>query len=110
MINFLQFLAMQPSPSDGEQAGSLLNFFLPLILIFVVFYFFIIRPQQKRQKERQIMLNSIRKGDKVIAAGGLHGTVVGLDDKTLLLQVADNVKIKCERSSVITILKEAETS
>jgi len=103
-----ELLAMQPPSQDGGQGGGLLNLFLPLILIFIVFYFFIIRPQQKRQKERQSLLGSLKKGDKVVAAGGLHGTIVGIDDKTLLLQVADNVKVKCERSSVITILKEAE--
>jgi preprotein translocase subunit YajC len=100
---------MQPPQGDGQGGGGgMLGLLLPLVLIFVVFYFFIIRPQQKRQKERQNLLSALRKGDKVIAAGGLHGTVVGIDDKTVLLQVADNVKIKCERSSVITILREAE--
>jgi preprotein translocase subunit YajC len=106
MMTILPIIAMQPPAGNGQ--GGIFSLFLPLILIFVVFYFFIIRPQQKRQKERQNLLSALKKGDKVIAAGGLHGTVIGLDDKTLLLQVADNVKIKCERSSVITILKEAE--
>jgi preprotein translocase subunit YajC len=108
MISAYDILAMQPPQGNGQGGGGIMSFFLPLILIFVVFYFFIIRPQQKRQKERQNLLNALKKGDKVIAAGGLHGTVIGLEDKTLLLQVADNVKIKCERSSVVTILKEAE--
>jgi len=108
MISTYDILAMQPPQGNGQGGGGIMSFFLPLILIFVVFYFFIIRPQQKRQKERQHLLGALKKGDKVIAAGGLHGTVIGLEDKTLLLQVADNVKIKCERSSVVTILKEAE--
>jgi preprotein translocase subunit YajC len=108
MITIYRILAMQPPQGGGQGGGGMLSLFLPLVLIFVVFYFFIIRPQQKRQKERQNLLNALKKGDKVIAAGGLHGTVVGIDDKTVLLQVADNVKIKCERSSVITILREAE--
>jgi preprotein translocase subunit YajC len=108
MITLHQILAMQPPQGNGQGGGGMLSLFLPLILIFVVFYFFIIRPQQKRQKERQNLLNALKKGDKVIAAGGLHGTVVGIDDKTVLLQVADNIKIKCERNSVITILREAE--
>ena len=107
MSTLYHILAMQPPQGEGG-GGSIFSLFLPLILIFVVFYFFIIRPQQKRQKERQNLLGALKKGDKVVAAGGLHGSVVGLDDKTVLLQVADNVKVKCERSSVITILKEAE--
>jgi preprotein translocase subunit YajC len=108
MIEPYDVLAMQPPQGNGQGGGGMLSLFLPLILIFVVFYFFIIRPQQKRQKERQNLLNALKKGDKVIAAGGLHGTVIGLEEKTVLLQIADNVKIKCERSSVITILKEGE--
>ena len=108
MTTLYHLLAMQPPQGEGQGGGGMLSLFLPLILIFIVFYFFIIRPQQKRQKERQGLLTALRKGDKVIAAGGLHGTVVGIEEKTLLLQVADNVKIKCERSSVITVLREAE--
>lgn len=107
MMMLFQFLAMDPSSNDGQ--GSIFSLFFPLILIFVVFYFFIIRPQQKRQKDRQALLSALKKGDKVIAAGGLHATIVGIDEKTLLLQVAENVKLKCERSAVVTILKEAET-
>ena len=78
-------------------------------LIIGIFYFLILRPQQKRQKEREKLLESVKKGDKVITTGGLHGTVAGLDEKTLLIQVADTVKMKFERSAVTTIVKEGET-
>ena len=78
--------------------------FLPIILIVVVFYFFIIRPQQKRQKERQKLLNSVKKGDKIITAGGIHGTVEGVTDATLLVRISDNIKVTLERSSVSTIV------
>jgi preprotein translocase subunit YajC len=77
-------------------------------LIFVVFYFMIIRPQQKRQKERQKMLDALKKGDKVITAGGVHGTVVGLEDKTALVQIADNVKVKVDRGSITAVVREAQ--
>ncbi len=77
-------------------------------LIIGIFYFMILRPQQKRQKEREKLLGAVKKGDKVITAGGLHGTVAGVDDKTILLQVGDNVKMKFERSAVSSIVKEAE--
>jgi preprotein translocase subunit YajC len=76
-------------------------------LIFVIFYFMIIRPQQKRQKERQKMLDALEKGDKILTAGGIYGTVVGIEDKTVLVQIADNVKVKVERGSVGSVLKEA---
>lgn len=77
-------------------------------LIIGIFYFLILRPQQKRQKERQKLLESLKKGDKVVTAGGMYGTVAGLDEKTVLIQVADGVKMKFERSSVNQILKEGE--
>jgi preprotein translocase subunit YajC len=79
-------------------------------LIIGIFYFLILRPQQKRQKERQKLLDSVKKGDKVVTAGGLHGTVAGLDEKTVLLQVADNVKLKYERSAIGSIVREGEAT
>lgn len=77
-------------------------------LIIFIFYFLILRPQQKRQKERQKLLDSVKKGDKIVTAGGLHGTVAGIDEKTVLIQVADNVKMKFDRSAVASIIREGE--
>jgi preprotein translocase subunit YajC len=82
---------------------------LPFVLIIAVFYFLIIRPQQKRQKERQKLLDSVQKGDKIITSGGIHGVVEGIEDKTLLVKIADNVKVKMERSSVATIIGITES-
>ena len=95
-------------PADGG-GGGLTGTLVMFALIIGVFYLMILRPQQKRQKERQRLLESVKKGDKVVTAGGLHGMVAGLDEKTVLLQVGDNVKMKFERSSIASILKEAET-
>jgi preprotein translocase subunit YajC len=97
------------TPQGGQDAGS--GFMQSIILfglIFVIFYFMIIRPQQKRQKERQKMLDALKKGDKVITAGGIHGTIVGLEERTVLVQIADNLKVKVERGSISTVAKEAE--
>jgi preprotein translocase subunit YajC len=77
-------------------------------LIIGIFYFLILRPQQKRQKDRQKLLEAVKKGDRIVTASGLHATVAGLDEKTVLLQVADHIKMKFERSAVATILKEGE--
>lgn len=74
--------------------------FFPLILIFVVFWFLLIRPQQKRQKEHQEMLDSLTKGDKVITTGGIYGTVVGVSDKVVVLRVADNVKLEVAKNCI----------
>lgn len=90
---------LQESPGGFDVVS-----FLPILLIVVVFYFFIIRPQQKRQKDRQKLLSSVKKGDKIITAGGLHGTVEGITDATLLVRVSDNMKVTLERSSVSTIV------
>ena len=78
-------------------------------LIIVIFYFMILRPQQKRQKDRQKLMDSLEKGDKVVTIGGVHGTVIGLEDKTVLVQIADNVKVKYERSAISTITRGSES-
>ena len=94
-------ILLQQAPGGME---SILSSIVPFLLIIVIFYFLILRPQQKRQKERAKLLESIKKGDKVITAGGLHGTVEGIEEKTLLVKVADNVKLKMERSAISTIV------
>jgi preprotein translocase subunit YajC len=93
----------QATPDGGGMIGTIVMFGL----IFVIFYFMIIRPQQKRQKERQKMLDALEKGDKILTAGGIYGTVIGIEDKTVLVQIADNVKVKVDRGSVGNVLKEA---
>lgn len=108
MSSFYSILAMAPAPG-GNAGGGLMSTLIMFALIIGIFYFLILRPQQKKQKDRQKMLDAVKKGDKIVTAGGLHGTIAGLDDKTLLIQVADNVKMKFERSAVATILKEGES-
>jgi preprotein translocase subunit YajC len=103
-------LAMAPPPQGGDAQSSLISTLIMFALIIGIFYFLILRPQQKRQKERQKLLEAVKKGDKVITAGGLHATVAGLDEKTVLLQVADNVKEKYERSAIATIIREGEAT
>jgi preprotein translocase subunit YajC len=93
---------------QGQEGPSLISNLILFGSIIAIFYFMIIRPQQKREKERQAMLGALKKGDKVVTAGGLHGSVVGIEEKTLLIQIADNVKVKVERGSVTTIVREGE--
>lgn len=96
------------TPQQGDPQGGLFSTLIMFALIIGIFYFLILRPQQKRQKERQKLLEALRKGDKVITAGGLHGTVAGLDEKTVLIEVADKVKMKFDRSAVASIIREGE--
>ncbi len=107
MNSLVHILAMAPPPG-GSAGGGIMSTLLMFALIIGIFYFLILRPQQKRQKERQTLLDSVKKGDKVVTAGGLHGTVSGVEEKTLLIQVADNVKMKFERSAVTSIVREGE--
>lgn len=103
-------LFLMGQPSGGNPTDSLISTLIMFALIIGIFYFMILRPQQKRQKERQKMLDSVKKGDKVVTAGGLHGTVAGIDEKTLLIQVSDNVKLKFDRSAVNAVVREGETA
>src|SRR5674476_369986 len=95
---------MAPQGGSGAGGGSMVSTFVMFGAIFLIFYFMIIRPQQKRAKEREKLLSSIEKGDKVITSGGVHGTVAGVEEKTILLQVTENVKLKIERSAITTIV------
>jgi preprotein translocase subunit YajC len=93
--------AMAPSGGGG---GSLASTLIMFGAIFLIFYFMIIRPQQKRAKERDKLLSNLEKGDKVVTNGGIHGVIAGLEEKTALLMISENVKIKIDRSAITTVL------
>jgi len=92
--------------AGGEGAAGF-GGFIPIILMFVIFYFLLIRPQQKRQKEQKNMISSLKKGDRIITSGGLHGRITGIDDTTLTLEIADKVRVKVGRSSVAGMIQPA---
>jgi preprotein translocase subunit YajC len=104
---FNQVLAMAPAQS-GQGGGEIYSTVIMFALIIGIFYFMIIRPQQKRQKERTALLSQIKKGDKVITSGGVHAKVISVDEKTMLIEIADNVKIKIERNSISVVNKQGE--
>ncbi len=89
--------------TDGGMT-SLVSSLLPFLLIILVFYFLILRPQQKRTKDRAKLLESLQKGDKVITSSGIYGTIEGLEDKTVLIKISENTKVKMDRSAITTIL------
>ncbi len=103
-----QFLLMAPSTGGSDPTGSMMSTIIMFGSIILIFWFMILRPQQKRQKQHQQLIESLKKGDKVILSGGLHGTIAGLEDKTILVQVADNVKMKFDRGSITSVHREAE--
>ena len=92
--------------AGGEGAAGF-GGFIPIILMFVIFYFLLIRPQQKRQKEQRNMISSLKKGDRVMTSGGLHGRITGIDDTTLTLEIADKVRVKVGRSNVAGMIQTA---
>ena len=105
----LELLAMAPQSGEGG-GGGMISTVIMFGAIFLIFYFMIIRPQQKRAKERDKMLANIQKGDKIVTSGGVHGTIAGIEEKTILLDVGDKVKLKIERSAVTTIISAKEST
>lgn len=104
-MNFL--LAMAP-PADGQGGGGgMISTLIMFGAIFAIFYFMIIRPQQKRQKEHQKMLEALQKGDKVVMSGGIHGNIAGIEEKTILVDIG-GVKVKFERSAIASVSKSKE--
>lgn len=99
------FLALM-APQGGGDGGSMISTLLMFGVIIAIFYFMIIRPQSKRQKERQKMLEAMKKGDKVVTSGGIHGKIVAMEDKTVLLEIADNVKVKVEKSAISAVVPD----
>jgi preprotein translocase subunit YajC len=91
--------AMGPGGAGGEGGGGF-STFIPLILMFVIFYFLLIRPQQKKTKEHRQMVSNLSKGDRIITSGGLHGRITGLSDATLTVEIADKVRVKIARGNV----------
>jgi len=95
--------------AQGQQPSGLLQF-LPLLLIMVIFYVLLILPAQRRQKKTNEMLASLKTGDKVITNGGIYGTIVGLEDKTVQLKIADQVRVKVARSAIAGLQPESKES
>ena len=107
-MNIIHLFGM--APQGQGQGGGMFSTLIMFALIILIFYFMILRPQQKRQKEREKLLNSLEKGDKVILVGGEHGTIIGLEEKTVLVQIADNVKVKYERSAISSVIRSSSDS
>jgi preprotein translocase subunit YajC len=104
-------LMAAPSSSEGGAAPNPLLSMLPFVLIFVLFYILFIVPKQKEQKKHQQMLQSLKKGDRVLTSGGLYGTVVGVKENIVVLKIAENVKAEFQMSSVQGVMtKELDQS
>ena len=107
--NALVLLIAQAAPAAGKPQPSLFEGMLvPMTLIFVIMYFVIIRPQQKRAKEQQTLISSVKSGDEIVTSGGLHGIISNARDpqsKTVLVKFAENVKIEVDKSAITSVAK-----
>lgn len=99
-MNFL----ISPAYAQGAAQGDAFGFFLPMIVIFVAFYFLLIRPQQKRQKAHTELVSALSTGDEVLTAGGILGKVTGVSEHYATLHIADNVEIKVQKSTVSAVV------
>ena len=100
--------AMGQGGGAGQGAGGFSGF-IPLILMFVIFYFLLIRPQQKKTKEHREMISNLKKGDRVITSGGIYGRITGMDENTLTIEIADKVRVKLARGNIGARVQSAPT-
>ena len=107
----MDFLFPKAAHAMGTQGGGdpsqTFMSILPLIIMFAIFYFLLIRPQQKRSKEHKALLGALKKGDEVVTSGGIYGRVAAISDDVVTLEVAPNIKIRIQRQSIGTVKKSS---
>ena len=95
------FTLLQAAPAAEQTQGSQWSFWIMIIALFAIMWLFMIRPQRKQQKELEKFRNELKKGDKVITAGGIYGTIAEIEDRTVLLKVDGDVKLRVDKSSIV---------
>ena len=107
-MNFLAYA--MGGGGAGAEGGQSAGFgaFVPLIIMFAIFYFLLIRPQQKKAKQHKELLGALKKGDRVVSSGGLHGTVTGLADDVVTMEIAPKVRVKVSRGSISGFIAKGE--
>lgn len=103
------FFLLQAAAGKSSSPTGMLSMLLPFILMFVVMYFLILRPQKRKEKERKALLSRVKKNDRVVTAGGVHGIVTSVRENDLILRIDDakDVKVKVDRSAIVTLLEVA---
>jgi preprotein translocase subunit YajC len=104
LTSLFTFAGQAEAPARGQ--GSLFTALIPFILVFVIFYLLIIMPQRKRQKRHQEMVQQLKPGEKIITTGGIHGTVMGVQQDKIEVKIASNVKIDISKNAVAAVLSE----
>ncbi|MFL2436670.1 MAG: preprotein translocase subunit YajC [Verrucomicrobiales bacterium] len=105
-MNTYQAILFLIGQSEPLPAPSTFSQFVPFILIFVIFYFLLIRPQKQKQKKLQLQVDAMRPGDKVITAGGIHGLITGIKKQSVTVKVDNNTKIEFEKSAIATVISK----
>ncbi len=100
MLHALLAQAQSPAPTGP---GGGIGFFVPFIFIFIIMYFVMFRPQKKRQEQQQKLISTLKTGDRVVTNGGIHGLISNVKETTVIVKVADNVKIEMEKSAITTV-------
>ncbi len=110
-MSYIPFFLTTGTPAEGAlmPGGGLLGL-VPILLVFVIMYFFMIRPQNKKQKETEKMIAALKKGDKVITIGGIHGTVATTKENTVILKVDDGARIEFNRTAIATVIVDKPAS
>lgn len=106
-MNITDFLILAQAAAPAQGQPNLLVSMMPLVFIFVIFYFLLIRPQQKKQKEHEKLVQSVKTGDQVITSSGIHGTISNVKEKTVIIRIADNVKVEFDRAAIAVVEKAA---
>lgn len=107
MFTILSTLIAQ-APAAPSPAGTGIATFVPFIFIFVIMYFVLLRPQMRRQKDQQRLVSALKTGDRVVTNAGIHGLISNVKETTVIVKVADNVKIEMEKSAISNVLKSGE--
>src|SRR5215470_19702754 len=94
----------QAAAPAASPTGDLFGMLVPIAMIFVVFYFLLLRPQQKKQKETRAMLDAVKRGDRVVTSGGIIGTVAKVDEREIVLEIADNVRVKALKAMIVDVV------
>lgn len=106
-MNISDFLILAQAAAPAQQPNLLVSM-MPLVFIFVIFYFLLIRPQQKKAKDHAKLVQSVKTGDEVVTNAGIHGTVSNVKENTVIIRIADNVKVEFDRASIVTVEKSSE--
>jgi len=99
-------LAFAMGTPGGGQGGSQFMSFLPIILIFVIFYFLLIRPQQRRSKEHRNLLSNLKEGDQILTSGGIYGKITGIKDDKITVEISDKVRVKVNRGHIAAVTRQ----